>query len=103
MVEGFRLLPGLVGPLLSTPGEAVWLIPTPAFRQMAFAGRADAEAFWTRTSNPEKALDNLLARDAIFSTKIAAAAPRHGLAVIAVNGAQDAAATAKTIACQFGL
>jgi hypothetical protein len=29
IVEGFRLLPSLVKPLLSGPAHAVWLLPTP--------------------------------------------------------------------------
>lgn len=33
VVEGIRLLPRLVKPLLSAPAHAVWLLPTPDFRQ----------------------------------------------------------------------
>src|SRR5262245_8695628 len=32
VAEGFRLLPGLVRPLLFDPRRAVWLLPTDAFR-----------------------------------------------------------------------
>src|SRR5436309_2588984 len=50
VVEGFRLLPYLVRPLLAVPSHAVWLLPTPEFRRMAFDGRG-----WEiprRTSDP---------------------------------------------------
>ena len=33
IVEGFRLLPHLVQPLLAEPTHAVWLLPTPEFRR----------------------------------------------------------------------
>ena len=36
LVEGFRLLPRLVKPLLKSNGQAAWLIPTPEFRLAAF-------------------------------------------------------------------
>jgi hypothetical protein len=36
VVEGFRLLPDLVHPLLADPRRAVWLLPTPAVRYAAF-------------------------------------------------------------------
>src|SRR5215208_5853900 len=39
IVEGFRLLPRLVKPLLSVPVHAVWLLPTPAFRDAVVESR----------------------------------------------------------------
>lgn len=51
IVEGFRLLPYLVKPLLAQPRHAVWLLPTPEFRRAAFERRG-----WqipSKTSDPE--------------------------------------------------
>ena len=68
VVEGFRLLPQLVKPLLSAPNHAVWLLPTPAFRQAVIESRGgSAWGFLAKTSNPEKALRNLLERDRMFT------------------------------------
>src|SRR6185295_19501363 len=39
IVEGFRLLPHLVKPLLRVPGHAVWLLPTPEFRRAVVESR----------------------------------------------------------------
>ncbi|MFZ0049086.1 MAG: hypothetical protein WAL16_24835, partial [Streptosporangiaceae bacterium] len=39
IAEGFRLLPGLVAPLLGTRDRAVWLLPTPEFRRHALSSR----------------------------------------------------------------
>ncbi|HYY96240.1 MAG TPA: hypothetical protein VE713_17165, partial [Pyrinomonadaceae bacterium] len=61
IVEGFRLLPRLVKPLLSVPAHAAWLLPTPAFRQAVVESRGgSASGFLAKTADPERALRNLL-------------------------------------------
>jgi hypothetical protein len=68
IVEGFRPLPRLVKPLLSEVTHAVWLLPTPAFRQSVIESRGgSAWGFLARTSDPERALRNLLERDRMFT------------------------------------
>ena len=68
IAEGFRLLPHLVKPLLSVPNRAIWLLPTPDFRQTVIASRGgSAWGFLAKTSNPERALRNLLERDRMFT------------------------------------
>jgi adenylate kinase family enzyme len=68
IVEGFRLLPRLVKPLLTVPTQAVWLLPTPEFRQRVFERRAgSASGFLANTTDPAKALSNLLERDRLFT------------------------------------
>lgn len=68
IVEGFRLLPQLVKPLLSLPNRAVWLLPTPDFRHAVIDGRGgSAWSFLAKTSDPERALHNLLERDRMFT------------------------------------
>jgi 2-phosphoglycerate kinase len=68
IVEGFRLLPHLVKPLLAEPGHAVWLLPTPELRRAAFDNRG-----WEiprKTSHPELARRNLLERDRMFTDRL---------------------------------
>jgi hypothetical protein len=60
IAEGFRLLPHLVKPLLAVPSHAVWLLATPDFRQAMFQKRGSSWAFLQKTSDPERALRNLL-------------------------------------------
>lgn len=103
LVEGFRLLPHLVRPLLAAPAHAVWLIPTPGFRRDVFAARDPSEAFWLRTTDPQRALANLLVRDELFTDAIAAGAVRDGLATIVVDGRQPLDPTVAAIADQFDL
>lgn len=99
VVEGFRLLPHLVKPLLAEPRYAVWLLPSPEFRVAAFDRRG-----WHipgRTSDPERARDNLLERDRMFTDRLAAETKRLGLPVIEVGlGEADLAAR---VARSFGL
>ena len=85
VAEGFRLLPRLVAPLLSRPDQAVWLIPTHEFRVAAFESRGSTWSIAGRTSAPERALANLLARDALFSEQIAGEVRALGLRAIDVD------------------
>ena len=68
IAEGFRLLPRLVKPLLSDVHRAVWLLPTPEFRESVIESRGGSEwSFLAKTSDPERALRNLLERDRMFT------------------------------------
>lgn len=66
---------------------ALWLIPTPGFRRVAFTARDRSDAFWLRTGDPQGALENLLARDEMFTTVIAEDAKRDVMRTLAVDGA----------------
>jgi 2-phosphoglycerate kinase len=85
LAEGFRLLPRLVAPLLSRSNQAVWLVPTPEFRRAAFDARGFTWEIPGRTSDPERALANLLTRDQLFTTQMATQAAELQLPVIEVE------------------
>jgi 2-phosphoglycerate kinase len=85
LVEGLDLLPRLVQPLLSQTSQAVWLIPTPEFRRAANESRGSTYAIAGRTSDPERALANLLERDRLFTDDLAREVTAHGLSVINVD------------------
>ena len=86
VAEGFRLLPRLVAPLLSSPAHAVWLLPTPDFRRAVFEGRGGAASgFLARTSDPERALRNLLERDGMFTDTLREETARLSLPAIQVD------------------
>ena len=104
IVEGFRLLPRLVAPLLYVPGRAVWLLPTPAFRQAVVESRGGASSgFLARTTDPERALRNLLERDRMFTNRLREEAARLGVPVIDVDGAMTEDDLAGRVAGVFGL
>jgi 2-phosphoglycerate kinase len=85
VAEGFRLLPRLVEPLLDDRRRAVWLIPTPEFRRAAFDSRGSLWSIAGRTSDPPRALRNLLDRDAMFTARLRAEATALDLPVVDVE------------------
>jgi hypothetical protein len=85
VVEGFRLLPRLVKPLLGTPEHALWLLPTPGFRRAAFESRGSLWEIARKTSDPERALRNLLGRDQMFTERLDEETRRLGLRAIRVD------------------
>ena len=86
LVEGYKLLPRLVASLLSQPNQAVWLIPTPEWRRTAFSRRGSLWSIAGRTSDPEAALTNLLARDALYTEEVKRQAAALRLPMIEING-----------------
>ena len=103
IAEGFRLLPHLVQPLLARPGHAVWLCPTPGFRRAAFTSRGSLREIAGRTSDPEKALRNLLERDRMFTERVREEAAGLGLRVIDVDVTMTEDDLAGQVARAFGL
>lgn len=104
IVEGFRLLPHLVQPLLALRRQAVWLLPSPAFRQAVFDSRGGTQwAFIGKTSNPPRALRNVLERDALFTDRLAAEATRLDLNSIPVDATMTVDMLANRVMATFGL
>ncbi|WP_202872971.1 hypothetical protein [Kribbella capetownensis] len=103
MVEGFRLLPALVEPLLADRRQGVWLLPTPEFRRMAVEQRGSLWAIAGRTSAPERALGNLLSRDGMFTERVAAKVERLGLTSVVVDGGRTEDELTLRVAELFGL
>lgn len=104
IVEGFRLLPRLVQPLLSAPARAVWLLPTPAIRQAVIESRGgSASGFLARTTDPERALRNLLERDRMFTDIIREETARLGLPAVEVDAAMTEDDLTRRVTQVFGL
>jgi hypothetical protein len=102
LVEGFRLLPRLVAPLLSQPRQAVWLVPSLEFRRHAFASRGTAW-FPYETSDPNKALANLLERDQLFTDQVVKEAASLQLHVIEVDGTLNVDEVTRRVGESLGL
>lgn len=104
IVEGFRLLPHLVKPLLPVPSRAVWLLSTPDFRQAVIESRGgSAWGFLARTTDPERALRNLLERDRMFTDLLREETARLELPAIEVDIRMTEADLAKRVMTVFGL
>lgn len=104
LAEGFRLLPHLVEPLLAVRSHAVWLLPTPEFRRAVFDSRGGPRwGFIGKTSDPERALRNLLERDRMFTQRLYEEAQRLGLNTIEVDPTMTIDELAGRVAEAFGL
>jgi 2-phosphoglycerate kinase len=103
IAEGFRLLPHLVSPLLAVPGQAVWLVPTPAFRRAAFESRGSLWEIAGKTSDPDRTLRNLLDRDRMFTERLSAEARRLGLRAIEVSDTDSEDELAERVTGALGL
>jgi len=104
IAEGFRLLPHLVKPLLSLPNGAVWLLPTPAFRQTVVESRGGvAWGFLAKTTDPERALSNLLERDRMFTDVLCGETARLGLPAVEVDSTTTEDDLAGRVTDVFGL
>lgn len=101
IAEGFRLLPHLVEPL-AAPGHAVWLLPSPAFRRAAFESRGALWSIAGKTTDPEKALSNLLERDRMFTDRLRQETTRLGLPAIEVDAAVTEGDLADRVAKAWG-
>ena len=73
--------------VLAAPGQAVWLLPTPGFRRAAFESRGSTWSIAGRTSDPERALRNLLERDRLFTGRLREETRALGLCGIEVDAA----------------
>jgi hypothetical protein len=103
IAEGFRLLPRLVRPLLADTGHAVWLCPEPGFRRAAFASRGSLLQIAAQTSDPDRALANLLERDRMFTGRLREEAAGLGLPVIDVDTTMTEDDLTERVARAFGL
>lgn len=103
IVEGFRLLPKLVKPLLRRPSQGTWLIPTPEFRLSAFEARGSLRSLAEKTSNPRRAMDNLLRRDQMFTERLRRDAAEAGVPLIEVDGSMSEDVLEAYVAREFTL
>ncbi|WP_329431601.1 hypothetical protein OG564_00970 [Streptomyces sp. NBC_01280] len=104
IVEGFRLLPRLVKPLLAAPEHAIWLLPTPDFRQSAVQTRSiPGEAFVWKTSDPAKASRNIAERDRMFTRRLQGEAEHLRLRTIQVDTTMTEDDLGEQVITAFGL
>ncbi|WP_432180935.1 shikimate kinase [Streptomyces sp. NBC_00063] len=104
IVEGFRLLPRLVKPLLAAPEHAVWLLPTPDFRRSAIRTRSiPGEGFVWKTSDPAKAGRNIAERDRMFTEHLQGEAERLRLRAIQVDTTMTEDDLGEQVITAFGL
>jgi len=99
IADGFGLLPELITPVAPDRRAAIFLLPTPAFRDWALAQRGWAAR--EGTSNPVRARANRLARDATLTDHVRERALASGFATIEVDGTRDLQAIAAEVDRHF--
>jgi hypothetical protein len=99
VADGFGLLPELVAPLLTDRRQAIYLLPTPAFRAWSLTQRGWVTIEGTR--DPDRARANKLARDALLTEHVRRTAMASGLAVIDVDGSRPPADVTAEIERRF--
>jgi 8-oxo-dGTP diphosphatase len=102
VAEGPGLFPECVHQLISHPRQAIWLLPTPAFKQ-ASAGRRDKPPARHSASDPERAARNWLARDLLLGEHVRARAAALGLPTIEIDGGLSADQVAGLLERHFDL
>ncbi|NUP32775.1 MAG: hypothetical protein HOU01_13775 [Streptomycetaceae bacterium] len=90
LVDYFGVLPRHVAPLLSGPGQAVFLLPTAEWRHGVMLGRHGPVV--------DEILAKRLVRDGMWDARVRKQAHRLGMPVISVDGTRSVAATAAEVA-----
>ena len=101
LAEGPGLLPADVAPLLTTPQQAIWLVPTEVFKRATQPTRGGGPA--SQTSDPDRAYRHLIALDLQVAVDVRRHAEERGLTVLTVDGSRSIADTATVVAHHFGL
>jgi len=99
VAEGFGLLPDLIAPVIANSRQAIWLLPTSAVREHAFARRG-----WTTiegTSDPARARANRLARDELLTEHVRRTAAEFQLSTVEVDGARPLSEITALVARHF--
>jgi hypothetical protein len=100
VAEGTPLVPWRVADFVAGPGHAVWLVPTPEFQRARLLERPTVE--FDRTSDPERALENRIAREIAVGELIERDAQERGFRVISVDGSLGVDEVAAQVEEAFG-
>lgn len=102
IAEGFGLLPDLLAPLLSSRRNAIWLIPTDTFKRTSIL-RRNKPSFRLETSDPDRARNNLVERDAMLADFVRRQAQERNLKIVEVDGSKSIGQMANLVGEHFEL
>lgn len=102
LAEGWGLRPDMVAPLLGSPRQAIFLVPTEEFRQRQLRALPRAGRFAAASvSDPERAQHNRIERDRLLAQDVVETAGRFGLRIVMVDGSQGVAGLATLVEEHF--
>ena len=100
VAEGYGLLPELVAPLLSSPHQAIWLVPTDAFKRASYERRGKG-AFFADTSDHARASFNHVGRDLLIGDHVRRSAHGLGQTVVEIDGTRSLEQVIELVAAHF--
>ena len=100
IAEGPGFFPEVVLPLLSSPRQAIWLVPTEGFKRASHERRGKS-AFKRAASDPERATRNHIARDLLLAEHYRQTARELRLPLIEVDGTRPAEEVAAAVEAHF--
>jgi 2-phosphoglycerate kinase len=103
IAEGAALLPSLVATLGIASHRAIWIVPTEEFQRYHYGQRDWRHDVVKDCSNPERAWENWMARDAGFARRVAAEARDHAFALITTDGSASIETNLAIVERHFGL
>jgi len=92
VAEGYGFLPSIVAPLIEKKRQAIWLIPTKAFKEKTFKARVLEGAkgsYRHRIQNPEKALERHRERDILIAKRAREEATARNLRLLTIDGSNS--------------
>jgi hypothetical protein len=104
VAEGPGAFPWLVAPVISSPRQAIFLVPTPERREIVAArrwGAGQVERFPGIVAR-ERALANLGARDVLLDARIRSSCAELGLRCEVMDGSRDLDASLALLEDHFG-
>ncbi len=102
IAEGPGFFPRALLPLLSSPRQAVLLVPSEAFKRASHERRGKSAGRGERTSDPERYRRNHIGRDLLLAEHYRRTAQGSGLRLIEVDGAQSAEEMVAVVGAHFG-
>lgn len=100
VAEGPGFFPECIAPLIAHPHQAIWLVPTEAFKQASAARRNKLTARF-ETSDPDRAQRNWYARDLGLAAHITQGVEEYGLTLLTVNGSRSLDEMVARVEAQF--
>lgn len=103
VAEGPGFFPRAILPLLSSAREAIFLVPTEAFKRESHERRGKSRGRGERTSDPARYRNNHIARDLLMAEQYRQEVRESGLRSITIDGTRSAPEVADMVAEHFGL
>ncbi len=101
LAEGPGFFPGVVLLLLSSPRQAIWLVPSEAFKRTSHERRGKGAWRSELVSDPERAHRNHVERDLLLAEHYRQKTQELGLPVYEVDGAKSVGEMAALVEAHF--